>query len=117
MSADPVEFSQLCAGGGARQDHDVNVTQHRFFPDSRQDLNAVMPGKMQIEHNDTGMCLMPGLPLNVHELKRFLPVRDNLDFDLFVQSRKSETENIRIGRTVIDDQNFRRGQGWELLVS
>jgi len=105
MSADPVEFSQLCAGGGARQDHDVNVTQHRFFPDSRQDLNAVMPGKM------------PGLPLNVHELKRFLPVRDNLDFDLFVQSRKSETENIRIGRTVIDDQNFRRGQGWELLVS
>jgi hypothetical protein len=86
MSPHAVEFGLLSASGRARQDYDMYMIQHGLGPDRPQDLDAVMPGKMEVEHNDTGMGFGAVFPLNMDELKRFLAVGDDLNFDISVKA-------------------------------
>lgn len=86
LSPHAVQFRYFGTGRCAGQDDHVYVIQYRFLADRPQNLDAVVPGKMKIQHDDTGMGFVAGFPLNMDELKRLLPVGDYFDFDIFVKA-------------------------------
>ena len=52
------------------------------------------------------------LSAEMDEFKGFLAVGDDFDFDVFVQAGNRHAQDARVGRIVIDQQNFcfgRRG--------
>ena len=87
MSPHAVEFRLFSAGGYTGQDDDVYMTQYGFLPNRLEDLNPVIPGKVKIQHDDAGVGLGPVLPVNMNEFKRLLPVGDDFNFHVCVQSR------------------------------
>jgi hypothetical protein len=91
------------------------MIQNRYFADGFQDLDAVVPWEMEIEHDDAGMSFLAVLPLSADEFKRLLPVGDNLNFDRFLKTQKSYAEDFGIARIVIDQQDFRFWQGTLLM--
>ena len=92
------------------------MTQRRFLPDRPQDLDAIMPGEMEIQHDDARMSLIAVFPPNMDELKRPLPVGDDFNFDIFVKAGKGHTKDVGIGRAVVNNQDFGLRQGVLLVL-
>ena len=86
MGSHAVEFRLFSASGCAGEDDHVYMTQHRFLTDRPQNLNAVMPGKVEIQDDDAGMGFIAILPLNMDEFECLLPVGDDLNFNLFFKA-------------------------------
>jgi hypothetical protein len=64
----------------AAQYHDLNVLQCRSIANRVQNGHAVVARQMQIEENDTGLCLSHASPVLMDESERLLTITQNSQF-------------------------------------
>ncbi|HEY4361376.1 MAG TPA: hypothetical protein VGN17_10415 [Bryobacteraceae bacterium] len=78
--------SKLRFFGGARDcrgDHDVDVTEDRFFPEGTKHFQSVMSGKVQVQHDDARVFFP--LPLILNELKSPFSVGQDFENEILFQ--------------------------------
>ena len=61
------------------------MTHGRLLPNRLQYFEAIMPWKVQIQHNDAGAGLASDFSLAMDELKRALSVGYDFDIDGFFE--------------------------------